>query len=330
MLKLHAQGVVDAGDLREQIRSIEKAGLDGFFMSDHLFVSAGQARRESFRGGDPFIRLAVAGSLSERLALGTCVVNIGFSHPALAVRSFLELAALVGGERVLAGIGGGWNPEEFDSLGIEFASFNRRMDRLEEAAQLARALFDDGFATLAGEYVTARELPLGPTSETPPRLLLGGGSDRLLEIAGRYADVVDLNGSSRRLPLGGSQPLGKDAVRRLTTTVPDLEGSVERVFASAAAAGRNTDALQFSIVVSTVRFCSSSEVTSIEEEICVETGIEPQSLADCPYVFIGPAERMQEQLEDRVRRIGLSHLIAVPLEYDTLARFRQDVVSPVA
>jgi len=327
MINVHALGVHPPSGLRDQIRSIEEAGIDGVFATDHLFVSGGRPRREALGGGDPFVKLAVAGTMSERLMLGTSVVNVGFAHPALAIRSFIELATLFGGERILAGIGAGWNREEFDALGMEFPSFARRMERLEESATLARGLFDQGFAELAGDHVTVSELPLGPPCSPPPRLLLGGGSDRLLEIAGRYADVVDLNGSSRRLKLGGPQPVVKDAVRRLTTTVDDLEDSVQRVRGSAAGAGRDPNQIEFSILVSEIRFCSTHGIEAVEGELCTRAGIAPRSLADCPYVFVGPPERMRDQLTERGYRIRLRHLILSPFEYDVVVRFRQDVVA---
>jgi alkanesulfonate monooxygenase SsuD/methylene tetrahydromethanopterin reductase-like flavin-dependent oxidoreductase (luciferase family) len=327
VIKVHAMGVTAPTGLREQIQSIEAAGMDGVFVTDHLFATHGKPRRDAVSGGDPFVRLAMAGTLSERLMLGTSVVNIGFAHPALAIRSFIELAALFGGGRVLAGIGAGWNPEEFDALGMEFPPFARRMDRLEEAATLARALFHQGFAELSGEQITARELPLGPVSSPPPRLLLGGGSDRLLEIAGRHADIVDLNGSSRRLKLGGPQPVFRDVMRRFTTTVDDLEESVQRVHRSATAAGRTPDQIEFSVLINAVRFCPEPEIETVEGELCEQAGIDQQSLADCPYVFVGPPARMRDQLAERAHRLGLRHLIVTPAEADVLARFRQDVVA---
>jgi len=327
MIRVHALGVTPEAGFADQVRAIEAAGLDGVFVTDHLFVTHGKSRREAAMGGDPFVRLGMAGALSDRLMLGTSVVNIGLAHPALAVRSFVELADLFGGERVLAGIGGGWNREEFEALGMEFAPFERRLDRLEEAAALARALFHEGYAELAGEHVTARELPLGPVASPPPRLLLGGGSDRLLEIAGRYADVVDLNGSSRRLKLGGPQPALRDMMRRFTTTVEDLDDSVRRVRESAAAAGRDPNGIEFSVLVNAVRFCSESQIDAVESELCQEAGIDRQSLADCPYVYVGSPERMREQLTDRANRLALRHLILVPAEAAVLARFRQDVVA---
>jgi alkanesulfonate monooxygenase SsuD/methylene tetrahydromethanopterin reductase-like flavin-dependent oxidoreductase (luciferase family) len=330
VIKVHAMGVTPQTGFQAEIRSIDQAGMDGVFATDHLFISHGKPRRDALAGGDPFVRLGIAGTLSERLMLGTSVVNIGFAHPALALRSFLELATQFGGDRVLAGIGAGWNREEFESLGMEFPPLGRRMDRLEEGARLARALFDEGFADFAGEHVTASELTLGPPPSPPPRLLLGGGSDRLLEIAGRYADIVDLNGSSRRLKLGGPHPVLRDAMRRFTTTVADLEESVARVRASAAAARRDGDQIEFSVLVNAIRFCAISDVDSVESELCEKAGIEHQSLADCPYVFVGPPERMRDQLSERAERLGLRHLILTPDEINILARFRQDVVVEAA
>ena len=322
-------GLTAPTGLREQVRAIDEAGLDGLFVADHLFISRGSPRRGAVGGGDPFVKLAVAGTVSERLMLGTSVVNIGFAHPALALRSFIELAAQFGGERVLAGIGAGWNREEFDALGMEFPPLARRMDRLEEAAALARALFDEGFAELDGEHVTARELSLGPPVSPAPRLLLGGGSDRILDIAGRYADILDLNGSSRRLKLGGPHPVFRDIMRRFTTTVDDLAESVQRVRASASVAGRDPNSIEFSVLVNAVRFCPDSEVEAVDAELCQQATIDRQSLAACPYVFVGSPERMRAQLAERAERIGLRHLILAADAPEVLARFRQDVVAAI-
>jgi alkanesulfonate monooxygenase SsuD/methylene tetrahydromethanopterin reductase-like flavin-dependent oxidoreductase (luciferase family) len=329
MIKVHTLGVTGHHQLRDEIRLIEAAGLDGFFVTDHLFVSAGRPRREASRASDPFVRLAAAGAWSDKLMLGSVVVNLGLAHPALAIRSFMTLAAEFGGERVIAGIGAGWNPEEFVALGLDFPSFATRLDRLEEATALARDLFHEGFADLAGTYITAHELPIGPVPETPPRLLLGGGSDRLLEIAGLHGDIVDLNASSRGMKLAGAHPVFRDKMRRLMTTVDALEASVIKVRETAAAAGRDPASIEFSLLITAARFCSAPEIEDVESEFCRDAGIDRQSLADCPYLFIGPAERMREQLVERTNRLGLRHLILTPASAEVLGRFREEVVAVV-
>src|SRR5205823_9952486 len=101
-----------------------------------------------------------------------------------------------------------------EALGLQMAPLAERLERLEESARLARELFDHRVATLEGRRVIARDLPLAPLPAVPPRLLLGGGSDRVLQIAGRYADALDLNGSSRRAAVAGPDLPGADTRRR--------------------------------------------------------------------------------------------------------------------
>jgi alkanesulfonate monooxygenase SsuD/methylene tetrahydromethanopterin reductase-like flavin-dependent oxidoreductase (luciferase family) len=215
-------------ELRARVAELDAVGVAGALAGDHLFIGTGGSREEARRPAEPLTTLATVATLSDRLEVGTIVSNIGFLHPALVLRQFANLANLIGGQRVLAGIGAGWNREEFEAIGQPMPGFRARMARLEEAACLARQLFDHGLASLEGAHVVARELPLSPRPATPPRLLLGGGSDRLLHIAGRYADALDLNGSSRRGGVVGPDLPGADTRRRLSTTVSDLEASVAR------------------------------------------------------------------------------------------------------
>lgn len=283
--------VEDLASLRERVARLDDLGVAGVFVSDHLFFSLGPDRAKSYRPDDPIVVLATVAALSPRLAVGTLVANVGLLHPALVLRHFAQLAVLVGGERVLAGLGAGWNPEEFAALGVPMPSHSARLDRLEEACRLARALFDLGIGSIEGTHVVARDLPLAPRAATSPRLLLGGGSDRLLDIAGRYADAVDLNGSSRRHALGQRTTLRDDRIRRRSTTVDDLVSSAARVRAAAAAAARNGP--RFSVTIDSVDVGKDVDA----------------ALASCPYLLTGDATSMRESLADRVERIGLDAIV---------------------
>src|SRR5215472_15341323 len=128
-------------DLRERVAWLEAHGASGVFAADHLFVASGVPRAEARRGSDPIVLLATIAAMSDRLTVGTSVSNIGFLHPALVLRQFAQLAALHGGERVYAGLGAGWNREEFEALGLGWQAHARRMQRLEETMLLGRQLF---------------------------------------------------------------------------------------------------------------------------------------------------------------------------------------------
>jgi alkanesulfonate monooxygenase SsuD/methylene tetrahydromethanopterin reductase-like flavin-dependent oxidoreductase (luciferase family) len=316
-------------ELRERIPRLEDLGLTGVLVGDHLFVQApGQTRAAARRPLEPMTALAAVATLSERLHVGTMVSNLSFLHPALVLRQFAGLAALFGGERVLAGLGAGWNRHEFAALGLDMPSFNTRLDRLEESANLARQLFDHGIATVEGSCVVARELPIAPVPKVGPRILLGGGSDRLLDIAGRYADVLDLNGSSRREKVAGADLGAADARRRMTTTSADLELSVERVQCAAKVAGRPRDAVTMSVLVGWLEFCTASEVATISERLCRANGLAPQSLDECPYALLGEPAQMIDKLQERCARFGLDMvIIAGSIDPE---RFCQDVLPYVS
>jgi alkanesulfonate monooxygenase SsuD/methylene tetrahydromethanopterin reductase-like flavin-dependent oxidoreductase (luciferase family) len=287
-VSLDRTGGIDA--LRERIARLDDAGVAGVMVSDHLFVSLGPDRNTAYLPDDPIVVLAAVAALSSRLVLGTLVANVGLLHPALVLRHFAQLAKLVGGERVLAGIGAGWNTEEFAALGIEMPPHGARLDRLEESCRLARALFAGEVATLEGAHVVARGLPLAPRPTKPPRIFVGGGSDRLLDIGGRYADVVDLNGTSRAKHLGRTRPLRDDRARRRGTTVDDLVASAARVRSVAAACGRPSP--RFSITLDPIAF-----------------GNDAPAAPDCPYLLAGDVARVRATLEERAQRIGFDAIV---------------------
>ena len=132
-------------ELAGQVRRWEEVGVAGVFATDHLFFDMEGSRRTARRQPDPYILLAAAGAVTERAKLGTIVANAGLQHPALLLRHFSQLARLFGGERVYAGLGAGWNREEFEALGLVWQAHGQRMQRLEETMVLGRQLFDDGY-----------------------------------------------------------------------------------------------------------------------------------------------------------------------------------------
>ena len=221
---------------------------------------------DSPRPMDAAVLLGTIGALAPALELGTIVANISLQHPIFMLRHFAQLAALHGGERIYAGLGAGWNPEEFEAIGEAMPPHQQRVRRLEDSARLARLLFDTGIASFLGHVLEIDRLPLFPRPETPPRLLLGGGSDPLLEVAGRYADHLDLNGSSAQQKLGRVAPADVDRVRRLTTTISDLETSQKAVREAAQEAKRTTD-VTFSVLIDTVEFCEPEQVDEREEQL---------------------------------------------------------------
>jgi alkanesulfonate monooxygenase SsuD/methylene tetrahydromethanopterin reductase-like flavin-dependent oxidoreductase (luciferase family) len=194
-------------------------------------------------------------------------------------------------------------------------SHRERLDRLEEAVRLARELFDRGGADMHGDHVVASEVPLAPRPEVSPRLLLGGGSPRLLALAGRYADHLDLAAPSHRKSSNEFQ-------RKLLTTTADLEDPARAVRDTAADTGRAWDEITLSVLMTNVVFCAESQVASEERAICEAVALPPRPLGDCPFVLVGEPQRMADAIRERQARIGLSWIV---LPHDAVDRFCSEV-----
>jgi alkanesulfonate monooxygenase SsuD/methylene tetrahydromethanopterin reductase-like flavin-dependent oxidoreductase (luciferase family) len=305
-------GAYYGSDAAVLTRRLESLGVVGVVQGDHPFVPDAPM---PFGGmaADCLTVLTTVAAHAQRLKVASLVANVGLQHPYLVVRKFAHLALLYGGDRVYAGLGAGWAARDFDALGAQMPAARVRHDRLEETLRLARELFDEGISNLRGDHVVAKELPLAPRPERPPRLLVGGGSRRILELGGRYADHVDLAPPPR---VAGANIFQQ----KLLATAADVEDSARMVHAS----GRP---LTTSVLPAAVVVCEKHEIRSEEEALCARFGLEWRSLDDTPYVLIGEPERLADRLREYRERIGVDWLI-VP--QNQVERFASDVMPLVA
>ena len=315
----------DSESLARRIRRWEALGVAGVLIPDHLFISAGRQVTSGNDHPDPIVLLAAIGALSPNLLIGTIVANVTFAHPALTIRHFAQLATIFGGDRVLMGLGAGWNHEEYAALGLAMPRHADRIQQLEQALRLGRSLFSAGVATIEAPGIVVRDLHLSPRPQVSPRFLIGGGSDRLLRLAGSLADWVDLNGSSRRVKLGRESPAFQDAIRRLTTTVSDLEESVRCLAGSAVDAGRSVADIRRSILIDTIEFCPDGEISERGNRLCRARLIPEVDVLQCPYVLLGSPARMRDLLAQRAERLGLSAVIVQ--DDDNLELFMKEVAN---
>jgi alkanesulfonate monooxygenase SsuD/methylene tetrahydromethanopterin reductase-like flavin-dependent oxidoreductase (luciferase family) len=97
--------------------------------------------------------------------------------------------------RAVLGIGAGWFEPEHTAFGLPFgAGAGERLDWLDEAAAMVRAMLDGEAASARGPHYTARLVrnrPMGVQARLP--LLVGGGGERkTLATVARYADIWNI------------------------------------------------------------------------------------------------------------------------------------------
>ncbi|GAA0941525.1 TIGR03619 family F420-dependent LLM class oxidoreductase [Nonomuraea longicatena] len=132
---------------------------------------------------DPVVTLAHLSALTRRVELGVAVVN-AFVQPVVLAKQLATLQTLSDG-RLVAGIGLGWLPEEFEAAGAGFAARGRRG---EEFVEVLRRCWNDEVVEYDGEFFQIPPAYMDPKPVPPPSVLLGGAAERALERAGRLAD----------------------------------------------------------------------------------------------------------------------------------------------
>jgi alkanesulfonate monooxygenase SsuD/methylene tetrahydromethanopterin reductase-like flavin-dependent oxidoreductase (luciferase family) len=99
--------------------------------------------------------------------------------------------------RAVLGIGAAWYEPEHEGYGFAFPSARERLDRLEEAVQICRALLQDERPSFNGRYyhtTDARNVPAPVQRGGVPIMIGGSGEKRTLRLVAQYADMCNVSG----------------------------------------------------------------------------------------------------------------------------------------
>ncbi len=120
--------------------------------------------------------------------VGTLVLGVGYRNPALVAKVAATMQLLTGG-RFILGIGAGWKEDEYLSYGWPFPPAATRLDELDEAIQIIKALWTDAPVSFAGRHFQIADAICEPRPNPQPVLMVGGGGEkRTLRLAAEYAD----------------------------------------------------------------------------------------------------------------------------------------------
>ena len=162
------------------------AGFSTLWLEDHLQFGAHESP-------ECFTTLTYLAALYPQFRVGTLVLSQSYRNPALLAKMAANVQMLTGG-RLILGLGAGWKEDEYVAYGYPFPSTGTRMDQLEEALQVIRALWTEMPATFEGKHYTIRDAYCAPQpSPLIPLLVGGGGEQRTLAIVARYADWWNFN-----------------------------------------------------------------------------------------------------------------------------------------
>ncbi len=165
-------------------------GFTTIWLEDHLQVGDGVDNLECLT------TLAHLSAAYPRFNVGTLVLSQSYRNPALLAKMAANIHALSGG-RMILGLGAGWKEDEYHAYGYPFPGTRVRMEQLEEAIQVIRALWAQCPATFEGRHYHIRDAYCVPQPSPPIPLLVGGGGEqRTLSIVTRHADWWNFNSVS--------------------------------------------------------------------------------------------------------------------------------------
>ncbi|HEX9044724.1 MAG TPA: LLM class flavin-dependent oxidoreductase [Candidatus Limnocylindrales bacterium] len=176
--------VVRWPELAAMARTAEAVGLDSAWVGDHLLYryDDGEARGP----WEAWTTLAGLAAVTSRIELGPLVASTSFHAPAMLAK-LASTVDEISGERLILGLGAGWNETEYAAFGFPF---DHRVSRFEEAFTIVRTLLRDGAIDYHGRYYEASACELRPRSRPGgPPLLVGSMGERMLEITLPYVDA---------------------------------------------------------------------------------------------------------------------------------------------
>ena len=171
--------------------------FDNVWTIDH-FVPPGPGQDTNGPFLEGWTALAAGAQATERIRLGCLVTGVTYRHPSVLAKMAATVDHISNG-RLEFGLGAAWHEMEHSVYGIPFHAMKERQDRLEEATELIRLLFDaDGPVDFDGKYYQLKQAPFSPRcvqEPHPPIFIGGGGEKRTLRTAAKYADAINVIGS---------------------------------------------------------------------------------------------------------------------------------------
>ena len=290
-----------------QARQVEAWGYATLLLRDH-FIAGEFAHQLA-----PIAGLMAAADATTTLRVGSLVFANDYRHPAVLAKEAATIDVLSDG-RFELGIGAGWLKDEYEQVGIPFAGAGERVERLREAVQVIKAIWQQGTVTYQGRYYTLTNFSGFPQPHQQPRLpiLIGAGSKRMLQLAAHEADIIGI--LPKALPAGA---ISEEAAERLPETIAQKIAWIRE------AAGESWPDIELSAIVTPI-FAADRQQRAAE--IIQERGwegITVEQVLAMPTFLIGTEAEIRTKLLHVREEFGFSYLIvsdSVAAEFAPLVR----------
>jgi probable F420-dependent oxidoreductase len=298
-----------AGKWAAEVRRIEALGYSSIFCPDH-FTSQ----------WDPLTTISAVAAVTARVNVGTLVCDVDYRHPVIYAKAAATLQLISGG-RLEFGLGAGWMKSDYEEAGLPYERPGIRIERLDEALQIIRAMWTQTRTSFEGKHYRIREIAqAAPLPEgASPKILIGGGGSRVLGLAGRQADIVGISAT-----MHGGQISAETAADLAPARVREKIGWVRE---GAERAGRDWDEIELNALVFIVAIADN--VSELRQTLASSAGMSVEQVRDCPIFLTGSPAEIQDRLLKQRDETGISYIVIQGGDDERVERFAEEIMRPL-
>ena len=295
---LQAYAADSAAEWCDLARSAEDLGYSCFSVADHYF-GPGKAMTEASHPAQNLAAIpamTMAAAVTDHILIGSRVMCVDY-HQAVVLAKSLATIDLLSDGRLEAGLGAGWIASEYEAMGIPMDRAGVRIERLIEYVELTRAFFAGRDLDLDGNHVKVTNMTATPAAvqKGGPKIMIGGGSPRVLRAAGRLADIVSINFDNSA---------GKIGARGIGSGTP--AGTAEKVGWIREGASDRAEEIEIEIGAYFTTITKNGAAT--REKMGAAFGMSGDDLAAYPHALVGSIGEVCETLQRRREDYGISYV----------------------
>ena len=297
-----------ATEWRDRARKAEDLGYSTLQLADH-FLGPGAALAETNHPPQSLSAIpaiAAAAAATSTIRVGCRVFCVDYHVPAVFAHQMATLDVLSEG-RLEMGLGSGWIKNEYLSSGIAFDAPAVRTDRLGEVVELLKAHMGSGEISIDGKFLQVQGYEGCPKSiqKPHPPIMIGGGSERILKLAGRVADIVSFNYNNR------AGMLGPDGVRMSTA-----EETRRKLAWVKEGAGDRFDEIELEIGAYQTMVGAGDDMA---QAMADAVGLSLEEMKRHPHSLFGSVEEICDELVRRREEYGISYINVMDQTFEAFA-----------
>jgi probable F420-dependent oxidoreductase len=285
--------------VKEQAKLVEDLGYYSILYNDH-YAGPGPAMdgaHHPAQGVAAIPAVTLAADATSTLRVGFRVLCADYHNPVVLAKELATMDVFSEG-RLEIGIGAGWITNEYEAMGVKWDKPSERIARLEDYVHILKGCFSGQQVNVDSAHGVHASgfsgVPL-PVQRPWPPFAIGGGGKKILQLAGREADIVAFNLNNR------AGALGPDGL-----VLSTAEGTRQKLAWVKEGAGERLDdiTLEIGAYFSAVTDDRDAILPGMAEMLACS----PEDALEHPHALIGSVDQIVDTIEQRREEYGFSYI----------------------